>query len=263
MTFSNAVRAQFRLAAPSHSLYFLLAICLAPWIINFAIFYLTRDIPSISRGAFGPGLLISPAAGAITFSLGLVWGIAVWRHDPPTSRLYHWSLPVDTAVHDLARVVSYCLWLLAGLSIYVIVGAVLMTSQDMPVRFGQVGILPWVALYAAGIIGFGFGAALSTAFNKPVEIVFGIWVLIITLSGLAVSYKWAIVLRPLDAMLDVDKPYSLMGGLVRGGAVGQHRYASGVDPQNMLPVVAPMLLWLMISTLVVVAASYRNRGRVV
>lgn len=261
MKFMDAVRAQMRLTVPSGALLFLGLISLAPWAFRVGIYEAMSAAVDFQNDAMEADMLISAAGGLITFGLGLAWGLLVWRDEPPRARFYHWSLPVDTAVHDLSRVVARMIWLVAGLVLYEIVGIAVLTVYGVPLRLSAVGPMLWIALLGSGIIGFGFGAALSTAFERPIEIAFACYFALFVVTLVADIYRVDAVTRAIDATLNMGRTYSIAGAVARAGELASYRYR-GIDPALSLPVLPPMLLWLTLSAASVVAASYWNRGRV-
>jgi hypothetical protein len=260
MTFSNAVRAQIVLALRARTPYFLLGICVLPWVFLVSVYHLANVATNDNGGAMGSEMLVSPIAGLMCAVLSGLWGLIVWRDEPPRTRYYHWSLPVDTTTHDLARVVAYLLWLVPGLTAYLVVGMAVLVTHDIPLHLGALGILPWVTAYLAGFTGFFIGAAFSTALQRPVEYVLGTVALAIGLSIFAFIYKLETIQALLDALFSLETRYSLTSALFRGGEVAAYRYEN-VSHAPVLSIAGPIALWLGISLLGILAASFHNRGR--
>jgi hypothetical protein len=260
MKITDAVRAQLRLAIHARTSYFLFAMCTLPWAFQLAIMHMSGMYRELGAAAMDPAMLLSPVAPMICSVFGLLWGVMAWRDEPPRTRFYHWSLPVDTSHHDMARVAAYLLWLIAGLSAYLLTGIVVFIAYGVPLNLGAVGITPWVAAYCAGLIGFGIGAAFSTAFERPAEYLLGSAVLLYLAIGLAVIYRLETVIRIIRVLFGTNSKYSLGSAILRGGEVATLRY-SGISPASHMSVAAPVALWLVIATTLLVASSYYNRGR--
>lgn len=261
MKFADAVRAQMRLALRSRALLFGVAVCVLPWLFMVLITELGNRVMG-SRDV-GPELLISSAAGMVTLALGVVWGVVVWRDEPPRTRFYHWSMPMDTAAHDLARVAAFLLWFLVILLLYLVAGVTVMAIYGVPLNLADVGATPWVATYMSGIIGFFIGAAYSTAFERPGEYVLGTIILIWGLGLIAALYQLEGLRRLLGAVIGgTGRSWSLLAAVTSGGVTGMTQYIrSGAPPQH-LPVAGPLMLWLAIGLVLVSAAALYDRRAV-
>ncbi|MEO5509595.1 MAG: hypothetical protein ABIV28_06795 [Longimicrobiales bacterium] len=257
MKFMDAVRAQVKLAVHARTAYFLLALCTMPWIFMVLVLDLS-GIPD-GRSGFDPALLFSPVAGLMCVVFGTLWGVMAWRDEPPRMRFYHWSLPVDTSQHDLARIAAYLIWLVLGLSAYILIGILTLAMHGVPLRLGAVGVLPFVAMYLSGFTGFGIGAAFSTAFDRPAEYLIGSFILVWLTALMAGIYRFETILRVLGAVIGPKSNHGLINAVAVGGVIAQYRY-DGITSASA-PVTAPIALWLAISLASVIAASYYNRGR--
>ena len=121
-------------------------------------------------------------AAALVAFLGAFWPMIVWYGETPSRRVYHWSLPVARAPHDLMRVAAGALYLV-GMSAAIALAAILIdgnftvafdTRTILILAFGLVPLFPYflmsalalwsdyaVTRYAlAAFVGFGFGSAV-------------------------------------------------------------------------------------------------------
>jgi hypothetical protein len=264
VTFMDVVRAQLRLALRARTVYFLLAMSVLPWAFIILIYKLATDGKDFS-GSVTSDMLISPVSAVYCLVLGAMWGVLAWRDEPPKTRFYHWSLPVDMTTHDAARLVAYLVWLFAGMTAYIACGLVLLVANDVPLRLAVAGPMPWIASYVCGVIGFMMTAAISTAMNRPVEYIAGIFVGIWALALLSVAYRFDTLLNVLATLFGTRTHYSFGSAIIQGGMVGMSRYRGATGRYDLVPsnmqVIAPLILWFTIALAGVVAASLVNRGR--
>ena len=253
MTFMNALRAQLALAIRSRGAGFGLVVCVLPWAFTVGITELARMDAGLRE--IGPDLLIGPGAGMVLLAIGTVWGVVAWRDEPPRTRFYHWSMPIDVAVHDLARVTAFLLWFLAGLALYLLVGLLVMSGYDVPLR--AVGWMPWVAPYAVGIIGYLLGVAFATAFERPVEYVLGVIILSSALWLVAVAYQLEWLLAGLRQVF--FGRYGLITAAAHHGVAGMSLYVSPGARTEHLSLAVPIPLWLTMGIVAVLAAAYYDR----
>jgi len=220
--------------------------------------------------AVPPGASVSLSRIAVVSTYGLLqilaalWPLAVWAGEEPSRRDYHWSLPVERRLHDLARAAAGGGWLLAT----VVAGGV-------------------VGMAAGGLNRGGFDPT-GTAPGSPL-------LLLSMLLGLLVLYLLAslptlVSDRPLRWIVGVPFGYLGVRGIVRatgpewlrlvveapgggswgvGAALGapwtlarrEALRSAGVAPGTAVGSAWLALgLWLLLAAAALVAASARIRG---
>lgn len=264
--FADTVGAQLKLALRARTVYFLLAMAAFPYVVIALVTKLSDpDLRALT--GIAPMLVLGPVAAFYCAALGGMWGLLAWRDEPPRARFYHWSLPVDMTVHEMSRLTAYVIWLFVGMSAYFACGFLLSFAWGVKFDPTSAGLLPWVGSCASGLIGFFLSAAISTAVNRPVEYMAGAFVGIWALALLSIAYHFDTLKKIIETIFGIGTHYSLGSAVMSGGAAGMLRFEGpnefyiNATPHAAPPVIAPLMLWLMISLALVVAASYVNRGR--
>lgn len=217
--------------------------------------------PILAFYGYDVGTLFFDFAPALMFSSGL-FGLFVWRDEPPNRRDYHWTLPVDAGRHDLLRVAAGALWLAAGILGFTLTGAVVAFAAGSGDAWVELAPLMLPHYVLSSYILYLLAAALSTRSNRPVEFAIlgyvGLTVLI-TIAGLA-RIEW--LREIIEAAL--SRPVGL-GWAVIGGLHGAERLAEtsqqseiGSYYREWLPVA---LLWLAISVGLLWTAARVRIGR--
>jgi len=66
----------------------------------------------------------SIVAAALALIAGAVWPTILWYGETPSRRVYHWSLPVPRAAHDLMRVAVGAIYLVGIVAVLGVAGAI-------------------------------------------------------------------------------------------------------------------------------------------
>lgn len=108
--------------------------------------------------------------------LSVFWGLGVWHDEPPSRRLYHWSMPVRRDAHDRYRLLAGALWMFAGIAALV-AGTVLIAALT-----GYAGSIPsvpatlWPTYFLGPLVLYLFTTVASLRSEHPAAWVFGVFV---------------------------------------------------------------------------------------
>jgi hypothetical protein len=92
---------------------------------------------------------VSLLAAIFAVVLGSVWPLIVWHAETPGRRLYHWSLPVTRAAHDLMRVATGALYLVVICAVF---GATAAISDGTLAGFTARGPQAWSSFFLVPLI---------------------------------------------------------------------------------------------------------------
>lgn len=257
MTFMNAVRAQATLMWKAKTVHFFLAVCSVQWVL-LEILVRRNDLRLTGQIVHGETTML------MSFMLGVMMGLLIWREEPPKSRYYHWTLPVDASVHDTARIVAGLAWLASGLALYLGLGFAITALHDVPLYMDRAGAMTILGTATSGLLGYTFVAAISTAFNRPVETIVGGLILIVCGGILADSYRIAWLAKLLNELFGAGR--TIMSLPVTVFTPGSRASALYIDvPVGSTNAAAWGLAvtgWLVAATVLIVMALKWNRGRV-
>lgn len=249
-TFATALRQQLRLLWVSRRPIFFAAILVGTLAMMRLILVWAGD---------GTVLLFGRLTNLVVF-VSAAWALIVWRDDPPKNRRYHWSMPVDMAHHDLARVLAGAIWLLPALAAFFVAGSLLALGEGQAAELGRAAPMLALRLLIAPLLGYLLLAPIGVASNRPLEWVIGLFIGIQGLIGAGTLLdRSGTLLRIFEAVFGppwglgwaLAAPFSADGP---GGGAG-----SAIDVlAGWLPAV---LLWLVITSAMVTLAAVRRRGR--
>jgi hypothetical protein len=155
--------------------------------------------------------------------VGPAWAFAVFYNEGPSSRLYHWSLPVGRAQHTLARVAAGLAWLWIAFAVLIAAGTLMALMDDALWQFSEISTAGWVNFFTGPLIGYLAVSLITVASDYPMRWFFGI-VLVFPFT-LSVLDEWLgleamveTILKPLTAE-DWGLGVALLGGL--GTAVSE------------------------------------------
>jgi hypothetical protein len=121
----------------------------------------------------------------IVLLTGAAWPLVVWRDEAPAQRAYHWSMPVNMALHDLVRVAGGALLLCGAIAAFV-AGAVAAAALRGAAA-GAVPSMPLVLAYAtAPLTVYLLVSALAVALNRPME-----WLLLLYFGSVLLAFVGA------------------------------------------------------------------------
>jgi hypothetical protein len=237
------------------------------WLL-FALFAaLGAVFPVAADQVEGQGALaafVSPLLAFVVAILAACWGCTIWWNEPPAQREYHWSLPVDATVNDIARVAAGALALSAavlfllvfGLIVLAVRGENLLALRSVPVSF-------WLSILCAGLIVYLLCAALATLTGRVIETLV-IAALGIRLVGafvdalpqtMTVGYLRYYLYLPVEGRLGMETVVT--GMTIYGRSYLEGRAASGWSTTWIVA----MLLWLSIALVLLVFSSAVHRWR--
>lgn len=166
--------------------------------------------------------------------VGPVWAFAVFHHEGPSNRLYHWSMPVDRAQHTLARLVAGLVWLWVVCAVLIGVGIAMAAFDGNLWQLDSITAAAWVNFFTGPLLGYLAVSVLTVASDYPVRWFFGLlFVFPLTLSildeWLGLGELVGVVLKPL-ASSEWGLFPTMIAGL--GSAVGalNDRLRAMADP---------------------------------
>lgn len=244
---------QLRLLWSSRTPWLLVGLLLAPMAAVGAMILYSRD---------GIGLLVLQLAPVVSVA-SAGWGLLIWREETPSRRMYHWGLPVEAPTYDLLRVVAGAIWLMAALTLFLVIGVGigLLSNEPWLVTRSLPLLLPHYLL--SSLILYLLVAVLSTALNRPAE-------------SLIVCFLGFVVLNIIVAVTGLEKvrvglqhavyepPYAI--GWALSGAAGSAAMRSVAPDRIALSSFYSLWLpsalgWLLIATFAVIAAAHLRKGR--
>lgn len=99
--------------------------------------------------------------------MALFWpAIATWRDDKPSERAYHWTLPVDRAMHQLLRTAAGWVHLMAGLAAGGLLAWAAMAGIQGGAEAGDLGTL--AAVPASAMVLYLVGSIPALITERPV-----------------------------------------------------------------------------------------------
>jgi hypothetical protein len=202
------------------------------------------------------GFTWSLAEGDI-LALGLLvgggWGFIVWRDEGPSRRLYHWSMPVDTAAHDLMRVLAGAMVLLGAIVLFCGVAAIAASLRGGDAAPGVAGPGVWLVYLTGPLTMYLLASVLGVALDRPFEWAFllNAGLLVVVLLGSTLDI--AMIPRVLHALGD--------GGAGLGTALTGGLRLAGAGTPGLLGWLGAAVLWLGISAAAVCGAAAWRRGR--
>ena len=111
--------------------------------------------------------------------LGLGWALVVWWNEGKVRHPYHASMPVDRAGHDLWRVASGILWLMAGTVVFCLLGAWLATIDGTGNLLDYHPVI-WLNAFTLPVLTYLAGCAIAMRTNRPV-----LWFALLVAAGAA------------------------------------------------------------------------------
>lgn len=129
------------------------------------------------------------ASWTLPAALSAVWPmIAAWKDDGPSERAYHWTLPVDRPRLQLLRAAAGWVHLLTGLAVGITLGWATGASIHDGMAVGRGAVLAGVIPSATVLYLVGTVPALTT--DRPLLWLFGAYVTVAALQGLAMALGW-------------------------------------------------------------------------
>lgn len=146
-------------------------------------------------GAFHEMLAIDPprAVSALSVSflllcgVALFWPFGVWGHEPPARRGYHWAMPVDRRVHDLARVKAGAIVLWAVVVLVYAVSILVSVVSGQAAGLGSLGPLFWACILLGPLLPYLLTSPILVRSEHPAAVFWGglgAIALVSTLAGL-------------------------------------------------------------------------------
>jgi len=218
--------------------------------------------PILAAYGYDVSTLYLDFAPAMMFMSGL-FGIFVWRDEPPTKRDYHWTLPLDAGTHDIMRVAAGGVWLTAAIVLFTVTGAIVAFAAGGSEAWLRAAPLMLPHYFLSSYIIYLLAAAMSTRSRRPIEYVIfgyiGVVVLLAIAELAALPWLTELVQRALG------RPYGLgwavAGAWISGEAAAEGTVAPALTstPGEWLPVA---LLWLAIGVTALYAAARARIDRV-
>jgi hypothetical protein len=238
---------QTQLLLSSRRPLFILVLYTAFWVL-FELLFALHDI---GMEAY-THLMMNEAAAGLGAIAAMCWAIMVWRDEGPRHREYHWSLPVDTSMHDAARAAGGLVWLVAGVTWYLILGMLLFAAHGVYAQASaSFSVLGVVSLYCTALMGYLFALCFSTTLDHAGEWLLGVvmstFFLVSSLVFRRLTYGFIVLFTGrlgFASTVYVGRPseYTLLD-----------RYVTPADWA------ASTLLWLSILSAVLTLSFYRNR----
>lgn len=124
---------------------------------------------------------------------GPIWAFVVFHNEGPSSRLYHWSLPVGRTKHTFARVAAGAAWLWVLLLALVVAGALMGLVDGNVQQLGELTPAAWINVFTGPLLGFLAVTTLTVASDYPLRWLFGI------------TFGFGLFLSLLDEWLEWDR----------------------------------------------------------
>ncbi|MGH7483567.1 MAG: hypothetical protein ACRELV_15575 [Longimicrobiales bacterium] len=159
------------------------------------------------------------AAPILTFA-ALFWAGVVWSDEGPSRRSYHWAMPVDRRTHDLTRVATGAVYLLAVFALYAAFGLVLAAFDgnfDSALRLQ--GIF-WANLFIGPLILYLLPTVLVLLVDRPMLWLIGLSLALILALNVLDHPSLDLARRALASVFTGD--YGLFVAIA-GGYVSQTR----------------------------------------
>ena len=211
------------------------------------------------------GVTFSTPGSIPMVMLGLVAPFAVWRSEDPSRRAYHWSMPVARGPHTLIKITSGWAWLMIAVLCYLVfillLATVIPAMAGQPSRLGATPAWEWVTLFSAPTVAYLLVSIVVVATDHSVRwiggIYFGYW--------LVIAFLWVFGLRDLSVGVHsiTGGTYGLNAALFGSAShVSGNAMSAGMKPTmqelSMMTWIVAMPLWIIGSTVAVIAASYRH-----
>jgi hypothetical protein len=176
------VQRQVVLLLNSGIVWFLFAAC-----VMLVVFFEMED------RAFHQGMTLA-LMGAFDFlpAVGIGWAICIAHIERHYRRSYHWSMPVDSAAHDLARVGAGAIWLLPGLVVFCLSGIAVAVSDGRADAIEAAPPLFWIQCFTTPLLAYLFCSVVVLRTDKALE-----WLIGIATVGLTALTVFARPLRTL------------------------------------------------------------------
>ena len=106
--------------------------------------------------------------GLMIFSLfAVVWALLIWRGNPPQRRFYDWAMPVHRGTHELLRVLSGLVWLMAAWFLLLIAGWLAQWLSGRGYNYGALTLAGWANLVSAPLVFYLFASAAALRSRSP------------------------------------------------------------------------------------------------
>ena len=104
----------------------------------------------------------------------VAWANLVWRAEPPSQRTYHRAMPIDGRLHDLLKISSGAVALMAGAIVILAILTIGVFLGGLHVHLAVNLAVIWFNILAAMMITYLFVSCVPLLTNRPLEWMLGI-----------------------------------------------------------------------------------------